>query len=79
MSPWLALDASKKNDGVPVDAKVAEIFFAIIPDFPTPDSIILPFLHFKIVSTALLNEKLIFDLNFLKNLFLFQLHFLQLI
>ena len=48
-SPWLAFAASKKNDGVPVEEKVAAHFLAIIPLFPTPDTIILPFLQFNIV------------------------------
>ena len=34
---------STKKDGVPTDESVDEIFLAIIPDFPTPDKITLPF------------------------------------
>ena len=32
-----------KKEGVPTEERVDDIFFAIIPDFPTPDNIILPF------------------------------------
>ena len=49
MSPWLAFEASKKNDGVPVDANVAAHFLAIIPLLPTPDIIIFPFYNLKLI------------------------------
>ena len=51
---------------MPTDDKVDEIFLAIIPDFPTPEIIIFPFLQFKIASTASLKELLIFFLKLLK-------------
>ena len=63
-SPWEQELASTKNDGVPTEDKVDAIFFAIIPDFPTPEIITLPFLQFNIAWTALLNEFLIFFFNF---------------
>ena len=34
-----AFDASKKKDGVPVEERVALHFFAIIPLFPTPETV----------------------------------------
>ena len=49
ISPWLALDASKKKDGIPIDENVAAHFLLMIPLLPTPEIIILPFLQFKIV------------------------------
>ena len=54
-SPWLALEASKKNDGVPVDERVAAHFFPMMPLFPTPEIIIFPFLQFKIVLMIFVN------------------------
>ena len=44
-SPWEHELASTKNEGVPTDESVEDIFFAIIPDLPTPDNIIFPFLQ----------------------------------
>ena len=35
-SPWLASPGCMKNDGVPVDASVAEILRATCPDLPIP-------------------------------------------
>ena len=58
-----AFDASKKKDGVPVDDKVAAHFLAIIPLFPTPEIIILPFLLLRIKFTTLEKDKLIFFFN----------------
>ena len=43
-------------NGVPVDERVAHHFFAIIPLFPTPEMIILPFLEFNIVFTNILKD-----------------------
>ena len=53
-SPWEQELASTKKDGVPTEAKVEAIFFAIIPDFPTPDKITFPFLQSNILSTVFL-------------------------
>ena len=44
-----------------------DIFFAIIPDFPTPDNIILPFLQLIIASITLLKFLSIDDFNFFKD------------
>ena len=41
-SPWLASVAWIKKEGVPVDVKVAAIFFPICALLPTPVTIILP-------------------------------------
>ena len=41
---------------MPTDAKVEEIFFPIIPDFPIPEIITLPFLQLIIASTTLLKD-----------------------
>ena len=62
-----------KKEGVPTEDKVEAIFLPIIPDLPTPEIIILPFLQFKIAFTASLNELFIFFLIVLKIVFLFQL------
>ena len=43
MSPCKASAALIKLEGEPVLDKVAEIFFATCPDFPTPRVIIFPF------------------------------------
>ena len=51
-----------------MEDKVADHFFAIIPLFPTPEIIILPFLQFKIVLTIFSNEDPILEFSFLKNL-----------
>ena len=51
-SPWLASVAWTKNEGVPVDDKVAAILFPIWALLPTPVTITLP-LVLKIVFTAL--------------------------
>ena len=66
-SPWLALDASRKKEDVPVDENVADHFLPIIPLFPTPEIIIFPFLQFKIIFTIWLNEFPIDDFNFFKD------------
>ena len=60
-------EASKKNDGVPVEEKVAAHFLLIIPLFPTPETIIFPFLHLMIASIILLNFLLILTFNFLRD------------
>ena len=52
-SPWLASEGWRKNEEEPIDESVEDIFFAIIPDLPTPDNIILPFLQLSIASTTL--------------------------
>ena len=67
-SPWEQEFASTKKEGVPTDESVEEIFFPIIPDLPTPDIMILPFLHPIIASTAWLNDELRFFFNFFKEL-----------
>ena len=41
-SPWLASAGWTKNDGVPVEARVAAIFCPIWPDFPIPVTITRP-------------------------------------
>ena len=41
---------------MPTDAKVEEIFFPIIPDFPIPEIITFPFLQLIIASTTLLKD-----------------------
>ena len=66
-SPWEQAAASTKKEGIPIEANVEEIFFPIIPDLPTPEIIILPFLQFIIASTALLKELLILLFNFLRD------------
>ena len=38
-SPWEESLADKQNDGVPTDDKVAAIFWALNPLFPTPHKI----------------------------------------
>ena len=53
----LAFEASKKKDGVPVDERVAAHFLAIIPLFPTPEIINLPFKP-SILFTALKKSSL---------------------
>ena len=45
------VEASKKKDGMPTEENVAAHFLLIIPLFPTPDIIILPFFRFNIVLT----------------------------
>ncbi len=52
---------------MPTDDRVEDIFFAIIPDLPTPDKIIFPFLQFIMASTALLKFLSIEDFNFCKD------------
>ena len=56
--------ASTKKEGVPTDERVDDIFFAIIPDLPTPDNIIFPFLQLVIAIIALLKFLSIEVLNF---------------
>ena len=51
------------NDGVPTEDNVAEILEAIIPLFPTPQTITLD-LHFYNALTASSNELLIEFFNF---------------
>ena len=41
---------------MPTEAKVEEILFPIIPDFPIPEIIILPVLQLIIASTTLLKD-----------------------
>ena len=67
ISPWLAFEASKKNDGVPVDERVADHFFPTIPLFPTPEIITFPFLQFKIVLIICSKDLPIFDWSFFKD------------
>jgi len=50
-SPWDASAGWRKKAGVPVDARVAAIFFPTNPDFPIPVTTTLP-LELKINSTA---------------------------
>ena len=52
MSPWEQSPADTENDGVPIDEKVADILFAIIPLLPTPHKIIFDW-QFTIAFTAL--------------------------
>lgn len=52
-SPWLASPGWIKNDGVPVEARVAAILLPIWPDLPMPLIIILPW-QFVIRSIALI-------------------------
>ena len=68
MSPWLAFEASRKNDGIPIEEKVAAHFLLMIPLLPTPEIIILPFLQFNIAFTIWLNEFPIEDFIFFKAL-----------
>ena len=58
---------------MPTDASVDDIFLPIIPDFPTPEIITLPFLQFIIALTALLKELLILSFNFLKDFISFSI------
>ena len=53
---------------MPTDARVEEIFCPIIPDFPIPEITTFPFLQLIIASTTLLNDWLILDFNFFKDL-----------
>ncbi len=39
----------KKKEGVPVDERVADHFFPIIPLFPTPEIIIFPSLQLSMI------------------------------
>ncbi len=47
-SPCAASAGCIKKEGVPVEEKVADIFFAIMPDLPTPVRIKRPFSLFII-------------------------------
>ena len=59
--------AEIEKDGVPTDDRVAEIFEAIIPLFPTPQIITFD-LHFSKAFTLLLNDSLFEYLSFSKAL-----------
>ena len=61
-SPWYTSRGLMKNDGVPVEEKVAAIFAPMCPLLPTPVTITLP-LHESIMSTARSNWSSIFGIR----------------
>ena len=63
-SPCVASAGCKKNDGVPVLERVAEIFLAIWPDLPMPINNTLPFVS-RISSHASLKDSSITCSKFL--------------
>ena len=73
------VNRGRKKEGIPIEEKVEEIFFPIIPDLPVPDITIFPFLQFKIVLTAFSNEIFIFRLSFLKDVISVSITFLAII
>ena len=50
-SPWMASAGCRKNDDWPVEARVAEIFWAMIPLLPMPVATTRP-VHARRISTA---------------------------
>ena len=66
-SPWEQSLAETEKDGVPTEDKVADIFDAIIPLFPTPQTITFD-LHFDNNLTAWLNDMFIEFFSFFKAL-----------
>ena len=65
MSPCEQSFADNENEGVPIDDKVADILFAMIPLFPTPHNITLDW-QLTIASTALLKFSFRDFFNFCK-------------
>ena len=67
-SPWNASLGWTKKLEVPVEDKVAHHFFPIIPLLPTPETMIFPFLQFKIVLIICSNDFPILDCSFLREM-----------
>ena len=72
-------DCEKTEAPVAEEAKVEEIFFPIMPDFPVPEITIFPFLQFKIVLTAFSKVTFMFFLSFLKDVISVSITFLAIV